>query len=71
MEVAMVEVAAKAMVVLMALNLNARMVISNFFSGKSNNSVEFFIFNFIKNARKSWLRDSRMKVIRIIMVWCS
>ena len=39
MEVAMVEVAAEVVVVVMALKLTARMVISSFFPGDSKNSI--------------------------------
>ena len=44
MEVAMVEVAAEVMVVLMALNQIAIMVISSFFPGKSKNSISKIFF---------------------------
>ena len=44
MEVAMVEVAAEVMVVLMALNQIARMGISSFFPGKTKN---FILKNFL------------------------
>ena len=48
MEVAMVEVAAEVMVVLMALNQIARMVISSFFPGESKNSISTFILIFFQ-----------------------
>ena len=55
MEVAMVEVAAEVVVVLMALNQIARMVISSFFPGESKNSIlKNFLFYFKNPTPSVW-----------------